>query len=317
MRRLALALALLASPAPAHAQAAPEPLARTAAEPVLVEGVAFDAGGRLLVSSIHRAGVFRLGDDGVLERFSPEGASQGVFGLVADPARGWLWAASSDSPYDTAEGQGAALLKLDLATGRLLARYEAGDGEHAFGDVALGPDGTVYVSDSAARQVLRLAPGAGGLEVLTTFPERGSPQGLAVWPEGGWLLVADYPTGLHRVLLETGERSLLAGPEGVELRGLDGLALAPDGRLVAIQNGTRTQRVLLLTLSPDWTAVVAAQALAEGPPLFEPTTGLVGAGGLVFVSRSQWTDFGPDGAPRAATPEPAVISRLPLPEPRP
>lgn len=32
----------------------------------------------------------------------------------------------------------------------------------------------------------------------------------------------------------------------------------------------------------------------------------------VFVARSQWTDFGPDGQPRTPTPEPAVIARLPL-----
>ena len=88
----------------------------------------------------------------------------------------------------------------------------------------------------------------------------------------------------------------VAAPAEAELRGLDGLALA---------------------LSPDWTAVTAVEVLAEGPPLSEPTTGVIGGGGLVFVSRSQWTDFGPDGQPRSPDPEPAVVSRLPLPEPRP
>lgn len=306
------ALALAAAAPQAWAQAAPEPIARTAAEPILVESVAFDARGRLLVGSVHRAGVFRLEQHGRLVRFSPEGATQGVFGLIADAERGWLWTASSDSVYDTAEGGGTALLKLDLRTGRLLGRYEPGDGEHHFGDLALGPDGSVYVSDSAARQVLRLPPTGGGFEVVTEFPERGSPQGLAVWPEGGWLVVADYGTGLHRVVLATGERSRLTGPEGVDLRGLDGLTLAPDGRLIAIQNGVRTPRILALTLSPDWTAVTAAEVLTEGGELSELTTGLIGGGGLVFVARSQWTDFGPDGRPRTPDPAPAVIARLPL-----
>src|SRR5690606_26607293 len=155
-------------------------------------------------SSVHRGGVFRLDQRGRLHRFSPGGPAHGVFGLVADPERGWLWAAASNTPYDTVDGTGAALLKLDLSNGRLLGRYEAGDGEHAFGDLALGPDGAVYVSDSAARQVLRLPPGGAAFELVSQFPERGSPQGLAVWPEGGWLVVADYPTGLHRITLADG-----------------------------------------------------------------------------------------------------------------
>ena len=321
MTRFALTLtavaALAAAACGARAQTALETVARGPAEPVLIEAAAIDGEGRLLVSSVHLGGVHRLGADGEMDRLTPADAGRGVFGLVADPERGWLWAASTDSAFDTAEGGGAALLKLDLATGRLLGRYEAGDGDHAFGDLALGPDGAVYISDSVAREVLRLSPGGSGLETVATFPERGSPQGLAIWPEGGWLIVADYPTGLHRITLATGERAQVAGPEGVELRGLDGLVLAPDGRVIAIQNGTATPRVLALTMSPDWTSVLAVERLVEGEPLSEPTTGLIHDGALVFVSRSQWTDFGPEGQPRTPTPEPAVISRLRLEEPRP
>ena len=321
MKRFVLtltAVAALAAPGlGARAQTALETVAHGPAEPVLIEAAAYDGEGRLLVSSVHLGGVHRLGADGRMDRLTPDDAGRGVFGLVADPERGWLWAASTDSVFDSTEGGGAALLKLDLATGRLLGRYEPGDGDHAFGDLALGPDGSVYVSDSVGLAVFRLRPGGTALETVATFTGRASPQGLAVWPEGGWLIVADYPSGLHRITLATGERTPVAGPEGVELRGLDGLALAPDGRVIAIQNGTATPRVLALTMAPDWTSVLAVERLVEGAPLSEPTTGFVHDGALIFVSRSQWTDFGPEGQPRTPTPEPAVISRLRLEEPRP
>ena len=51
---------------------------------------------------------------------------------------------------------------------------------------------------------------------------------------------------------------------------------------------------------------------ANLPQIDEPTTGLVHNGELVFVSRSQWSDFDGDGTPRADSPEPALISRLRL-----
>lgn len=101
-------------------------------------------------------------------------------------------------------------------------------------------------------------------------------------------------------------------PEGVELRGIDGLARWGD-RIIAIQNGARTPRLLRLTLAPDWIAITGREALIEGARLSEPTTGYIEAGDrLVFVSRSQWTDFDRDGRPTSPTPAPAAVSRLSL-----
>lgn len=304
--------ALLASAQAVDAQAALETLARTRAEPVLVEAVAFDADGRLLVSSVHQAGIYRLGDNGRLRRFGPEDVTAGVFGIVADRDRGVLWAASSDTPYDRVDRPGATLLKYDLDSGQLLASYSAPDAGHTFGDLALGPDGTVFVSDPAAGRVLALRPGSYVFETIAELGERGSAQGLAVSPDGAWLIVADYGSGLHRIGLATGERTAVSGPESAELRGLDGLTLR-GSTLIAIQNGTATPRVLSLSLSADGRQVTAVETLVEGSPLSEPTTGTLAGAGFVFVSRSQWTDFDREGAPRSEEPEPAVISLIRLP----
>lgn len=289
-------------------------LARSPAEPLLLESVAFDAQGRLLVSSIHQAGVFRLDMDGTLVRWTGEGDTHGVFGMAADRTRGDLWITTSNSTYDTIEGDsGTALLRLELETGRVQAVYAMPEAGHQLSDLAVGPDGTVFVSDATGGGIYMLSPGSNRLEHLVDAPERASPQGLVVSEDGRWLIFANYGTGLHRVVVETGAMQPVRVPEGVEVRGLDGLALY-GARIIAIQNGTQTQRVLALRLSPDWTAVTERTALFEGQPLSEPTTGFIAGDNFVFISRSQWTDFGQDGAPETATPDPAAVARIALNE---
>jgi sugar lactone lactonase YvrE len=296
-----------------------ETLAATTDHPWLIEGVARDADGGLVLSSIRWGVLRRVAPDGALTPFGPEGR-QAMFGLVADPARGALWVASSPSNIDGQADRPGELIRLDPRTGEATATFTAEGPDHAFGDVAVGPDGAVFVGDTKAQQVLVLAPGAARLQVLAALPSTGSPQGMAVSADGRWLIFSDYRTGLHRLDLSQGYGrrdyaadafTPLAAPEGVELRGIDGLARHGD-TIIAIQNGTRTPRVLRLTLSEDWSAVAAGEALLEGAPLEEPTTGFVEGDSLVFVSRSQWTDFGPDGRPKTPAPAPAVISRLPL-----
>lgn len=292
-------------------------LARSPEQALLLESVAFDSRGRLLVSSIHQAGVFRLDLDGTLTRFTREGATQGVFGMVADRGRGHLWITSANTLYDQIEGEGgSALMRLDLGSGEVQAIYALPEPGHQLSDLALGPDGTVFVSDSTGGGVYMLSPGSGRLEHLVDAPERASPQGLVVSEDGRWLIFSNYGTGLHRVVISTGAIQPVAMPEGRTIRGLDGLAL--DGnRIIAIHNGSPPGRVLALTLSPDWTQVREMQMLFDGAPLSEPTTGFVTGDSFVFMARSQWSDFGQDGVPTSTTLAPATVGRINLSESRP
>lgn len=321
MRTTAAALALLltlTAGAAAAAQVAPEVLATAPDTPVLIEGVARAPDGGLIVSSVHAGRLYRL-TDGVLTPFGPDGR-QAMFGVAADPARNLLWVAEAPTPYDEQVDGPTALLKLDLRNGALLAEYRPDEdgAAHMFGDVAVGADGTAYVADGTARRILALRPGAAGLQTLLQAPERASLQGMAETADGRWLIYSDYRSGLHRLDLSAGlsaptaeEFQPLILPEGVELRGLDGLARSGDA-VLAIQNGTQTQRVLRLTLSADAGAVTTREALVEGSPLAEPTTGFIEGDALIFVSRSQWPEFDTEGHPKSPAPAGAQISRLAL-----
>ena len=292
--------------------------------PVIAESLIRDeARGRWLVSQVRGRTIVALADDGSISDFLVMGAAPeigGVLGMAIDPEAGILWAAASPLP-PAVYGLGAdavlpppELLKIDLATGALLARLIAPSGalERGLGDIVRAPDGTIHIADSVTGELLVLRPGATALEVLLPAGTLGSPQGMAVTPDGAALIVADYSSGLWRVDRATGAAMRLRQPAIDSLIGVDGLTT--DGRfLYGFQNGVAPQRVLKLTPDAGWTAILSVEVLAANLPMIdEPTTGLVRNRELVFVSRSQWSDFGGDGAQTTPTPAPAIIARLPL-----
>lgn len=307
-----VALALGAGAATAQSL---ETLVSTPSEVLAIESVARDADGALILSSVYTGRLYEVGPDGAMTTIL-EDPELGFYGLAADPERGVLYAVAAVRPGRDAEAAETLLLKIDLASGAVLDRASPEGIGHRFGDVAVGPDGTAYVADIKALKIWRWPPG-GQIETLAVLPERASPQGMAVSADGRWLVAADYRDGLHRLDLSQGPVTLtpetwqaLAKPDEGELRGIDGLA-RHGNTILALQNGTQTNRVLRLTMNDDWSAVTAREALVEGLPLNDPTTGFVEGDALIFVSRSQWTDFGRDG-PTTQTPAPAVISRLSL-----
>ncbi|HYC67132.1 hypothetical protein [Brevundimonas sp.] len=282
----------------------------------LVESVARDeARGRWLVAQVRGRTIVALDDAGAVAPFLAGAELSGVLGLVMDAPAGVLWAATAPVPpavNGLAEGvprPGPALLKIDAASGRVLARYPAPADNGSLGDVALGPDGTVY---AAGGDLFQLRPGGEALEVLLPSGPMRSPQGMALTPDGAALIVADYSSGIWRVDRASGAAVRLSAPSNASLIGIDGLIC--DGRvLYALQNGTAPQRVLRLTPDPDWSRIEAVEVLAANlPEIVEPTTGLVHNGELVFVSRSQWSDFDREGALTTPEPDPALISRLRL-----
>lgn len=325
MRTLAkvtgLALTLMAGAASAQSL---ETLVTTSAEPVTIESVARGADGSLILSSVWLGRLYRAEADGRLTSILEADPEMGFYGLAADPERGVLYAVSAERPSRTGP-RGTSLLKIDLATGAVLDRATPPVPEHRFGDVAVGPDGSAYVADLRGLKIFVWRPGR-ALEPLVILPERASPQGMAVSADGRWLVFADYRNGLHRIDLAAAARGPLTlttetyqpltPPDAGELRGIDGLARRGD-TILAMQNGTQTHRVLRVTMNADWSAITAREALHEGAPLDDPTTGFIEGDSLIFVSRSQWSDFNLDGA-TTATPAPAVVSRLSLtPETRP
>jgi hypothetical protein len=296
------------------------------------EGVAPDGDG-WLVSAVAGRSIIRVGAVGRSDLLTPDTETGGLFGLATDARRGVLWAAESRGPGIPGSGPGSGaprrtgLLKLSLKDGRVLARFLVpDDGEdHQIGDVTVDDDGTVYASDSIGAVIYRLLPGEAQLKPFLTTKDMASPQGMAICPGTGSMVIADYSTGLHRLDLKTGVLTPVGGLRAA-LAGTDGLfrveydfhmrsASPHPVALVAVQNGVSPQRLMFLRLSLDCEeledATVLAANLAETDDL---TLGVDGGGRVLFIGASGWADRDGDGKLTTDTPRTAGLFSIPLPQ---
>ncbi|HVS51266.1 MAG TPA: hypothetical protein VHD62_02830 [Opitutaceae bacterium] len=289
----------------------------------LIEGIAWrEKTGGFYFGDVNGRAVWTKNKDGTLKRFTPATDDLlGVFGLAVDEERGALWAATSAVPAMhgfTPEMDGtAALAEIDLDSGALRRVVpvvrKAGDRQsHVLGDLALAPDGTVLVTDSGGPTVWRLAPGANALEAAVESEEFLSLQGIVVLPGGG-LVVSDYASGLLRVDPESHAVRELAPPANTTLIGIDGLALAPNGDILAIQNGLRPNRVLRIAFDSGYENVASVTVLESAHlTMAAPSLGCVaGDGNFYFIGNAGWTRFeNTNGEPSSPRSVPIFKTRI-------
>jgi hypothetical protein len=205
-------------------------------------------------------------------------------------------------PLDPTLNGRSALFAFALADGTLRRRYDvpATPGrESAVGDfLALSPR-TLLATDSAAGRVLSLDRPSGRWVDAAPPGLLGSPQGLARLDP--WrVVVADYSSGLW-VLSLKGRPPVYLRPQGADaLHGIDGLYAWKD-RLIAIQNGTRPQRILRIAVDLDGATVERVEVLAANLPEWdEPTLGQVIGDTFYYVANSHWPRFDANGELPAA-----------------
>jgi len=312
-----LALLAFALPALVRAQTPAAETAFTLSDRAFAaEGLAHDAAtGSFFVGSVHLGRIERVDAAGVAAPFATAPGNWSVLGMTVDTARGALWAATANMPQsrdaDATLRGWTSLVRFNLTTGAVERTYEQ---EGTFGDVAVGPDGSVYVTDGM-RGTLHVLDAAGraAADTLRLLLPRGtlhSTQGLAFGHDPYRLFVADYRYGIVAVDTRSGTTTIVPMPAGLDRRGIDGLTYA-DGALYAVQNGVRPYRVWRFRLSNDETRVTAADVLAsaDGDARFdEPTLGVVVGPWLYVMAVSGWGHFSDAGTlDTAAAPPPLVV----------
>lgn len=293
---------------------------------LIAESIAYDPATKdFFIASVHQRKIIKVNAKGVQTDFAT--AAEGlwsVFGIKVDAKSRTLWVCTSAMPqmtgFDpTADKNQAALLAFDLAGKKPARRFPLDDRTqpHVFGDLALAPNGDVYVSDSGKPAVYVLPKNGSKLNLLVESKFFSNLQGLAVDPTGRTLFVADYGNGIWTVDLQTLDLGFFSAPPKATLLGIDGLYWS-DGALIAIQNGVAPQRVIRLNLNRLRTGADSWQTIEANHPTHDDITlGVVVGKDLYYTANSQWSAIGDDGKfnEKIALKE-AVVLRLPLTTPK-
>ncbi len=256
------------------------------------ESVTSTADGTLYVSSISNGGVVRAKPSASkAEVFIKPGdfETRSTFGLHADERTNTLWVCSNDATSIGLKGpttvEGAFLKGFDLKTGKGKVSYKLPGSPAICNDMAFGPDGSIYVTNTAAPQILKLKHGAKELGVwLADDALKGGLDGIA-FGEDGNLYVNTYVSGeLFRIDVKDGapgKITKLSTPRPIT--NPDALKPIKGGFVMAEGAGTLDR----VTISGD-SATVDTIKLFAGP------TGVAVAGNRIWVAEGQLDYLSPD-----------------------
>jgi hypothetical protein len=270
---------------------------------LLTEDLAYDpVSYSYFASSVRQGSVIEVAADGTERTWSDSLARPGfgVYAVCVDSRHRRLWASVGASPitpgYVASDSGRTGLVAWDLTTRRPVRRIEwPADGhDRLLGDLTVGSDGTVYVSDSPAGAVRMLAPGAERMTTLVPDDSLEGPQTPALSSDGRRLYVADYARGVGVIDLSSGRRTWMTFAPGIAIQGIDGL-YAYGNDLIAVQNGTHPSRVMRFRLDRSGTRIESGTPIESGTRrLGEPTHGVVVGRRFAFLANTGWDRVGKD-----------------------
>ena len=278
MPALALALSLGAVPPSDAAQVEVlDPIALPAGF-LYPNGITQAPDGTLFVGSVVSGEIVTVGNEGVA-RFDAEDPS--VFAgtsLRMDANAGRLWGSSPDflgveQPDGSIHRRAHRIFARDVDTGAVALVMLVPDAGFA-NDIAIGADGTLFITDTSIPRILTLPPGANRLSVLVWDGRLSSDgegvdgigaAGIAIGPDGQSLLVGLYGAGTVFAIENNGSGNMevrrlelqrpLENPDGFtidrngDLLLVEGSVASGNGRLTRIVDplsaGTRPIETLV------------------------------------------------------------------------
>lgn len=222
-----------------------------------------------------------------------------MMAIAVDSPRHLLWASTAALPhaagYREQDKGKCALLAFDPRDGKLVKRFDAGGANdpRQMGDLAVAPNGDVYVSDGGAGCMYRARPDAAALEIIDTHLT--SPQGPVFSADGRRIYVADYVEGIATVDLPGGACRRPGWKLGIATNGIDGLTRYGNS-LIGVQNGAAPKRIMRYLLDPAGTRVVKSEVLEAIPErLGEPTHGVIVDSRYYFTANAGFSQFDQNG----------------------
>ena len=222
-------------------------------------GISHASDGTLYIGSITSGQILRITPDGRTEIFFP--GNDEVFAATAlrlDEPRGILWGSSPDF-LGTRNSNGETvhrpprIFSIDVRSGdvqRIIFMPEGGFGN----DLAIDPDGGVYITDSTLARIHYLPPKTGQLQTWVVDErfqaERIGLAGIARRSDGV-LIVGNYSNGtLFKVMPQLeGSPMVEEIPLERSLENPDGMQFAPDGSLILTEGAATSGNGHLLRIN--------------------------------------------------------------------
>ncbi len=127
---------------------------------VFPESLTSTADGRVIIGSLGTRSIYSVKPgSATAEPWIPadSDSSLGVFGVFADEKSGTLWACFSPLPGNSGAAASRAVLKaFDLQTGKFEAAYALPAPGALCNDIAVAPDGSIFVTDTVNMDIARL-----------------------------------------------------------------------------------------------------------------------------------------------------------------
>lgn len=260
---------------------------------LLPEDITYDFRKRdFLVSSVAGSKIIHAAGGNVLAK-----AEWPVMALRIDQKRRILWAATAWLPHCQTcrleDKDKTALLSFQLDSGALLKRYDS-PVAGMLGDLTIGRNGEIYVSEGIYGAVFRLAHGK--YERLDTPGEFPSPQTPALSEDEHILYVPDYVRGIAAIDLATRQVKWLNPAPGIILSGIDGLYVYRNS-FVAVQNGTNPARIIRFPLDLQRQEILESNTAGLG----EPTHGTFVGSNFYFLANTGWSEYEQSGKKKAGS----------------
>ena len=281
-----------------------EPMGESTLEFTLPESVSMpetiawdESRGKFLIGTRAEGSILAVGSDGEVTPLITADSENGmwaVMDILVDTDRNALWVTSSAivefARYDRVDRGRSAVYEYDLKTLELKNRYPLPvDGKaHFLGSMVMNPQGDLFIVDRNLPLIYRKLAGEEKIKPVFGFRDMISLRGVAMNDDGSILYVADREMGIAMVEVKSGRTARLAGPDTLNLGGIDGLYYK-DNSLIMIQNGIKPQRVMKMLLDPTGTRVSGVGPMAVAQPEFDyPTFGALKGERLYFFANSHW-----------------------------
>jgi hypothetical protein len=245
---------------------------------------------RFFITSVREKKIIATDASGSSREFAKSPDGWPMVAIKIDAVRGLLWAtevAMQGLIFSRESDWGrSAVLCYDLKSGELRRRIEGPKGS-ALGDMVLARNGDVIVSDGDGGGVYRVTANANEMERLDGG-DFISPQTPAMHPNGKHIFVPDYVRGIGLLEISSKRVQWLSMNGTFALNGIDGLYF-DHGKLIAVQNGTSPERVIVFTLDATLTKIRSEKIIERSTEtLGDPTHGVIVDRDFYYIANSGW-----------------------------